>query len=346
MLKVIFMRSINIRSISGRVKGQGVDSAFKEHSKLLQKSKRFRVFVNSKGLFDILHVHTFDIGSYFLIKKYKNRGKKIVISCHVMPDSLKGSLKIPKVLFPIIVKYIINFYRQADKLVVVNPFYKDELVKDGLDRDKIAYVPNYVSKEFFHPVDGIQKSELRKNLNISPDKFVVVGAGQVQKRKGIDDFVETAKLLPDFLFVWIGGFSFGKITDGYERYKEIMKNPPSNIIFTGILDRLEVAKYFQAADVLFLPSYQELFPMTVLEATQCGLPLVLRDIPLYKEIFFDDYLSSNDPAGFASLIKGLKDREDLRNEYDARSKKIAEFYSEQNVLRMWEELYESLFLLD
>ncbi|BBJ27238.1 glycosyltransferase family 4 protein [Athalassotoga saccharophila] len=340
------MRSINIRSISDRVKGQGVDSAFKEHSKLLKKSKKFNVFVNSKDLFDILHVHTFDIGSYFLIKKYRHHHKKIVISCHVMPDSLKGSLKIPKILFPIIVKYIIHFYKQADRLVVVNPFYKDELVKDGLDPDKIVYVPNYVSDELFHLVDKTQKSELRKSLNIPQDKFVIVGAGQVQKRKGIDDFVETAKLLPDFLFVWIGGFSFGKITDGYERYKEIMKSPPSNLIFTGILDRSEVAKYFQSCDVLFLPSYQELFPMTVLEATQCGLPLVLRDIPLYKEILFDGYLSSNDANGFASLIKRLREQEAFRNEYIGRSRKIADFYSEKNVLRMWEELYDSLFLLD
>lgn len=328
--------------MSEKVKGQGVDSAFKEHSKLLEKSQKFHVFVNSNELCDILHVHTFDIGSYFLIKKYKRYDKKIVISCHVMPDSLKGSLRIPKILFPILVKYIMRFYKTADKLVVVNSFYKDELIKNGLDPSKVVYVPNYVSNQIFYQVDESKKSELRKALKIPPEKFVIVGAGQVQKRKGIDDFVETAKLLPSFFFVWVGGFSFGRITDGYEKYKEIMKNPPPNLIFTGIIERSNVAKYFQASDVLFLPSYQELFPMTVLEAIQCGLPLVLRDISLYKEIFFDDYLSSKDSNGFAVLLEKLKNESSFRDEYLAKSKKLANFYSEENILRIWEDLYMSL----
>jgi len=335
-------QTINIRSVSEKVKGQGVDSAFKEHSKLLENSKNFQVFVNSKDLFDILHVHTFNIGSYFMIKKYKRHNKKVVISCHVMPDSLKGSLRIPKILFPIIVRYIINFYKNADKLVVVNPFYKDELIKAGLDPKKIAYVPNYVSNQIFHPVDENKKIELRKTLKIPLEQFAIVGAGQVQKRKGIDDFVETAKLLPSLFFIWVGGFSFGRITDGYQKYKEIMKNPPPNLIFTGIVDRSVVANYFQASDALFLPSYQELFPMTVLEATQCGLPLVLRDIPLYKEILFDDYLSSTDSNGFALLLNKLRNEGSFRTEYQMKSKKLADFYSQENVLKIWENFYSSL----
>ena len=43
-----------------------------------------------------------------------------------------------------------------------------------------------------------------------------MGAGQVQTRKGVMDFVEVAKKMPDVKFVWAGGFSFGAITDGHE----------------------------------------------------------------------------------------------------------------------------------
>ncbi len=335
-------RSINVRSISDRVKGQGVDSAFKEHVKLLQNSKTFEVFVNSKSLCDILHVHTFDIKSYFLIKKYRNHSKKIVISCHVMPDSLKGSLKIPPVILPLFVRYIINFYKLADRLVVVNPFYKPELAQEGLDPQKIVYIPNYVSNEIFHPVSQQKKNELREKLKISAETFVVVGAGQIQKRKGIDDFVETAKLMPSFKFIWVGGFSFGRITDGYQKYKDIMKSPPSNLTFAGLVDRSTVAEYFQASDALLLPSYQELFPMTVLEAAQCNIPLVLRDISLYKEILFDDYLSAFDPQGFADTLKKLSGDHDFYLEWQERSKKISHFYSAPNVLKMWEDLYDSI----
>jgi 1,2-diacylglycerol-3-alpha-glucose alpha-1,2-galactosyltransferase len=34
----------------------------------------------------------------------------------------------------------------------------------------------------------------------------------------------------------------------------------------------------------FLPSYSELFPMTILEAASCGTAIMLRDIDLYKVI--------------------------------------------------------------
>ena len=57
-------------------------------------------------------------------------------------------------------------------------------------------------------------------MGLSENQFVVVGAGQVQKRKGIDDFITLAEELPDITFIWAGGFSFGGITDGYERYKK------------------------------------------------------------------------------------------------------------------------------
>ena len=44
-----------------------------------------------------------------------------------------------------------------------------------------------------------------------------------------------AEELPQITFIWAGGFSFGGMTDGYERYKKIMENPPKNLIFPGIV---------------------------------------------------------------------------------------------------------------
>ena len=59
-------------------------------------------------------------------------------------------------------------------------------------------------------------------------KRQVLGAGQVQTRKGVLDFVNVAKQMPDVQFVWAGGFSFGRITDGYEELKKLQENPPEN----------------------------------------------------------------------------------------------------------------------
>lgn len=335
-------KTINIRSVSEMAKGQGVDSAFKEHVELLRNSNIFDVRKNDTDVHDILHVHTFDPKSKSLIKRYLRKGKKVVVSCHVMPDSLEGSLKIPKFILKLLVKYMIKFYSSADRLVVVNSFYKSELARLGLPKEKIYYIPNYVSRDVFKPVEDDEKNAIRDSLGIDAKSFVIVGAGQVQKRKGIDDFVETAKKCPDCQFIWVGGFSFGKMTDGYEKYKRILDNPPENLIFTGIVERPEVAKYFQASDMLFLPSYQELFPMTVLEASNCHLPLLLRDIELYKEILFEKYASGTDSQEFAEKIKLLKEDKAFRLEIEKKSIEISDYYSQENVLNLWEGFYTSL----
>jgi len=335
-------KTINVRSVSEMAKGQGVDSAFKEHVELLRKSNIFDVYKNDTDVHDILHVHTFDLKSKSLIKKYLRKGKKVVVSCHVMPDSLEGSLKIPRFILKLLVNYMIKFYSSANRLVVVNSFYKSELARLGLEKEKIFYIPNYVSRDTFKPVGEDEKKSIRDSLKIDNKSFVIVGGGQVQKRKGIDDFVETAKICPDCQFIWVGGFSFGKITDGYEKYKQIIENPPNNLIFTGIVERSQVARYFQASDVLFLPSYQELFPMTVLEASNCHLPLLLRDIELYKEILFEKYESGIDSQEFAKKIMLLKQDKAFRLETEKKSIEISDYYSQKNVLNIWEEFYTSL----
>lgn len=49
---------------------------------------------------------------------------------------------------------------------------------------------------------------------------------------------------------------------------------------------------YQLGDVMLLPSYDELFPMTVLEAMSCGKPILLRDLSLYQVILDGYYLKA------------------------------------------------------
>ena len=93
------------------------------------------------------------------------------------------------------------------------------------------------------------------------------------------DFITLAKRHPEIDFVWVGGFSFGKMTAGYTRLKEVVDNPPVNLIFPGIVDRDKMRKYYNMADLFLLPSYNELFPMSILEAFSCDIPVLVRELP-------------------------------------------------------------------
>ena len=331
--------NINMLSSATKVDGQGVGSAFLEQVELVKSSSKFNVEINKSGKFDIVHSHTVEPQNY--VKMKLNKGVNVAY-CHFLPETLDGSIKLPTPIFNIFKKYVVSFYNVADYLVVVNPIFINDLVKHGIKKEKIKYIPNYVSKETFFKKSKKEIKDIRKKLNIKENEFVVLGVGQVQTRKGVLDFIECAKQIPDVTFVWCGGFSFGKITDGYEELKKIYDNPPKNVKFLGIIPRNEMNDMYNMADILFMPSYNELFPMSILEAVNIQKPLLLRDLDLYHDILFDKYVSGKNNKEFMKLIKQLRDDKDLYKKECKHSKEISDFYSKENVLKLWEEFYTEI----
>ena len=171
---------------------------------------------------------------------------------------------------------------------------------------------------------------------------MVLGVGQIQTRKGVLDFVSVAKSLPDITFVWCGGFSFGKITDGYDELKQVYENPPSNLKFLGIVPRDKMNDMFNMADLLFMPSYNELFPMAILEAVNIGIPLLLRDLDLYEDILFKKYLSGNNNDEFVLCIKKLSSDSKFYQKYSKLSDEISDYYSKENILKIWIKFYQDI----
>lgn len=331
--------SIVMFSSADKVEGQGVGSAYEEQVALIKEgaSDIFDVYENEWTLRpDIQHFHTVDLQHFAKMADWKSVN---IAYCHFLPDTLQGSLTLPAPVFAVFKTYLIQFYKAADRLVVVNPSFIDDLEQAGIPREQIYYIPNYVSKEKFYRKDAKTCAAIRKKYNISEDAFVVLGAGQVQHRKGVLDFVETAKKCPEMQFIWAGGFSFGRITDGYEELKMVQDNPPENVKFIGIVPREEMVDIYNIANVLFVPSYNELFPMTILEAVNLHVPLVLRSLSLYEGILFEHYLKGNDNDTFASLLRQLKENPDLYKKYQEESKNISEYYSKEHVLSMWRDFY-------
>lgn len=333
---------INMLSKADSVDGQGVGSAYIEQVNLVKEmlKDQFDVVINSHKKADIVHVHSINLGFYFRFRKRK--GVRVMY-CHFLPETLEGSIHLPKPIFAIFKKYVVSFYKKADYLVVVNPIFIDALIKLGVKKEHIKYIPNYVSKDNFHPLLEEEILELRKKYGIDEKAFVILGCGQVQTRKGILDFVDVAKKNPDKMFIWCGGFSFANITDGYKELKVIVENPPCpNLKFLGIIPRTEMNGMFNMANCLFMPSYNELFPMSILEAVSCNRPVVLRDLDLYKNILFDQYLSGNNNDEFSSIINSLANDEAYYADAVKKAQAIANYYSKENVANLWKEFYLSI----
>lgn len=334
------MRKIKINMLSNadKVDGQGVGSAYLEQVSLIRDelNEYFDVVINDSKPADIIHCHT--ILPEYLIKMKRNKGVNVAY-VHFLPDTLDGSIRLPKSAFGIFKKYVTYFYNTADYLIVVNPIFIDDLVKFGIERNKIEYIPNYVSKEFFYKESLERVYQIKEKYQIKKESFVVLGVGQVQTRKGVKDFIEVAKQNPNMTFVWAGGFSFGVITDGYDELKELYENPPENVKFIGIIPRESMNDIYNMADVLFMPSYNELFPMSILEAINSHKPLLLRDLDLYKDILFHKYLCASDNDSFSKQLKLLRDDSSIYQKYSQYSKEISEYYSKDHVKDMWKDFY-------
>lgn len=332
---------INMLSSSEKVAGQGVSGAYRELVGLLKCDAKDSLIVteNKKVTADVTHYHTIDL-SFYLSTFHKKRVRRRVGYVHFLPETLDGSLKIPSFMKGIIGKYVISFYNRMDHLVVVNPSFIEDLVRSGIPREKVSYIPNFVNKKKWHPLPASERHRCRKELGLSEESFVVVGAGQVQKRKGIDDFIRLAKEMPDVTFIWAGGFSFGGMTDGYEKYKKIMENPPKNLLFPGIVSPERMRELYALADLFLLPSYNELFPMTILEAASCGAPIMLRDLDLYKVILAGKYQAVDDVNAMKTEITRLKENPSLLRALKEKSQMISKEYSEERLLQIWLAFYQ------
>lgn len=333
------MIRINMFSQADSVKGQGVGSAYDELITLLRRKMvdEYYVTVNKYGTSDLTHYHTIN-PTYYLNSFLPARGRKIGY-VHFLPDTLEGSIKLPNPAKNVFYNYVVDFYKRMDEIVVVNPIFIKKLAEYGIDPENVKYIPNFVSKEEFYPQTQVVKNAFRNKLGIPLNKTVVFGDGQVQQRKGVNDFAKMAKANPDIEFIWAGGFSFGKITDGYDRYKQLVDNPPKNLRFTGIVDRSELVNYLNIADVFVLPSYDELFPMSVLEAFSCGTPVLLRDLDLYKAIIDGYYMKGKNFEEMNSQLQAaIKDPQKLKK-YGDLALNASQEYSEDNLARIWSNFY-------
>ncbi len=324
------------------VRGHGVHTAYLELTRALQDRSDCEVVVNQfikPVSADITHIHT--IGLPSLMKLLFGSGKKVV-SAHVVPASLVGSIAGAHIWLPIARGYMKFFYRRADKVLAVSNTVATILEKDlGIKKSKIAVTYNTIDISNYHTT-AADKKTAREKLDINTGAFVVVGNGQIQPRKRFDSFVSIASELPDTTFIWIGGIPFKNIGADYKKMQQLIDNVPSNLTVTGVIELEDVKTYLQAADVFVLPAEQENHPMAVIEAAAAGLPIVLRDIPEYDDTFANDFLRCKDDDAFIAAISDLKTNDGLYAKYKQGAQVIAHRFDSKTGADQAAKIYRGL----
>jgi len=321
-------------SESALSKGHGVHTAF-ETAVAGLRAAGVRVRVNTLRSASVHHAHTLGPLAQILI----SRREPVVISAHVTVESLDGSLGGFELWRDGASSYLTWAYNRADRVVAVSPYVEERLRAAGVTAP-IVVVPNAIDPDRFAP-SPVLREQYRARLGLEQGQPLALACGQLQPRKAVDTFVRVARQLPGARFVWLGGRPVGPLTAGYLAVDGLVAGAPPNVCFTGTVPFATVPGYYNAADVFFLPSRQETFCIAAIEAAACGLPLVLRDLDVYRPLFGTRYVAC-DEASFVPALRSLLGDPIQLARQGALSRELAAPYALPGVTRRLIALYEEL----
>ena len=228
----------------------GLGKAIKHQMKALEY-ENIEYTLNPKDDYDILHINTYYAKSFFLAKEAKKKGKKIVFHAHSTEEDMKNSFVGVGTLSPVIKKWLVKCYKLGDVIVTPTP-YSRKLLENykGKEKKKIYDVSNGIEIEFFKK-DKKLGEKFRKKYNFSKDDKVIMGIGLYIKRKGIIDFIELARRMPEYKFIWFG---YSPLKASTKEVRDAFKSKPDNIIFAGYVEQDVIKGAMSGADLYIFPT--------------------------------------------------------------------------------------------
>jgi D-inositol-3-phosphate glycosyltransferase len=167
----------------------------------------------------------------------------------------------------------------CDRVLLTSVREKGNLLRVTPARaDAVAIAPCGVNLELFRP---IPKPAARRSLGLPPEESILLYVGRIAPEKGLDRLIEAVARIerrPHPRVVIVGGEGGGD--PGLRRVKALTRHlgVSERIRFVGRVEQTELPTFYNAADLLVLPSSYESFGMVALEALACGTRVVATPV--------------------------------------------------------------------
>lgn len=233
-----------------------------------------------------------------------------------------------------------RLYEQS-KLHIVTPSHwlETRVRATTLGSQDIRYIANGIDSDIFTPTD---KNEARQRLKLPSDKTIIMflaTAGKANTWKGwhyTETVLESLSSDAEVVFLNVGGFTTEEGTH-------------NNIIYrTHVKDPNELALYYSAADLLLFTSIADNFPLVILEAMSCGLPIVsfavggVPEVLAHKENgYIARYKNTNDLIEGVSWVRGLDPTTRTQLATNSRKKVLGD-YTTRHMTDIYLKLYNEL----
>jgi wfdN len=250
-------------------------------------------------------------------------GVKTIVTIHSLPENNKDTHPSPikgniVFLWHCFVKFCAEFF--SNKIVFLSKYTYDRC----FFKKKAIVIPNWID---------VTIKPYKKTLSF-PLKFISIGS--VTFNKGFDRLIDSLFFIKNkewFLDV------YGDYTD---EYIKILKN---KILKNGLEDKINFKGYVEDVsnlldnyDMFILFSRSETFGMVFIEAMARGLPLIVWDIPITKEIIPSENLVISNMED----IKKIYDT-DFIKEYNLISSKNLCFVKKNFSTEIVKEKYKQLY---
>ncbi len=196
----------------------------------------------------------------------------------------------------------------SDGIIGISDATKKRFLNVKNINSKFTKIFNGVDCDKFKPASD--KTQLRYELQLPQDRKIVIFVGQIKDSKGIADIIEAASYLKETdytqlpLFLLIGDFASAQ----YERQiKEIIAEKKLQNLLIHISQQNNIEKWFAAADILLLPSYEgsEGMGRVLFEAMACGIVPIGTNISGINEAITRDtgiLVNEHSPREIAEAI--------------------------------------------
>lgn len=223
--------------------------------------------------------------------------------------------------YRMIIPYIV---KKSAFIMTVSEFSKQEILSFfNIPEQKIIVLPLWLNNIF--------QEEISQPLVINRESFIL-SVASLDPRKNYSTLLHNFSGLNNssISLYAVGGNSkiFAEDPE-LNRYRQ-----KSNISFLGRCNDLELKAFYQKAMFYCSLSLYEGFGLPLIEAMACGCPLLLSDIPAYRETAGDAaiFVDPNNPEEIQEKMNLLINDSQLRKELSQRGKKrVRDFRKEQSL---------------
>lgn len=283
------------------VRRSGVGQAV-AHQRAMLESAGVEVTESWDTPADAVHINTVLPDAPLAALRARRRGEKVVYYGHSTMQDFRDSFVGSNLLAPLFKRWLCLCYGLGDIVLTPTPYARGILQTYGLPCP-VRAMSNGVDTGFFAP-DKARGAAFRRKYRLSDDQKVVVSAGHFMQRKGILEFIALARALPLVEFYWFG-YTPPALVPAPVRHA--MAAAPDNLHFAGFVTQAELRDAYCGADLFCFCSHEETEGIVVLEALACGVPVLLRDIPVYEGWLTDgvNVYKAADDAEFAAKAEGI-----------------------------------------